>query len=224
MSKLSEKIEEALNPNLQGRFHDARQSVNPEGQWTVYGGDLDPMGWVLGYGANQHHEGMTLMGTVPLVLMGHRDLSDEEFDDILKKIEDRHTKPVVDPAMDYSLSAPVDVRLFVMNGEYSKQFETAFPSSYTNLSDALRVVYDTSNFPELNGALISFLESSSPFELSELKGWLKKAVKNFRRRDNHKRTSGDIHQMFWDYFRDSGSAQADDDDDFDYGSSVDQQY
>lgn len=200
MSKSYKK--ESLQWNLKGKTFDARQVSNKKGEWLDnLEKDIDPMGWIISYGPNVSNPGQTLMGTVPLMLVGHEDIEQSKVNDIIDWLESRKLKTSTSPAINPSESAPVDLRKFVMNGRYSTEFQRMFPKSYQQLTDAVQVTYDTANFPQLNGILTTFLEENSPMTLKNLENWLKEAASRFKNPENHKRNMGNVDHMFWDYFK-----------------------
>jgi hypothetical protein len=176
------------------------------------------MKWIISYGPEAANPGQTLMGTVPLMLLGHEDMDPSEFQSLLKFLSKRKQKTNVPPAISQSEEPPVDLRKFVMNGCFSDEFRMISPKSHRQLKDAVRVTYDTANFPQLNGALTTFLEENSPMTLQELKDWLKRAAKRFREPESDKRTMGNVDDLFWDYFRKTSVSDSDDDDFDDHGS------
>lgn len=208
---------ESLVPSLRGKTSDARQVVNDKGQWLDKVKSIDPMKWIISYGPEAAQPGQTLMGTVPLMLMGHEDMDPSEFRSLIQFLSKRKQKTTVPPAINASEEPPVDLRKFVMNGCFSDEFRMISPKSHRQLKDAVRVTYDTANFPQLNGALTTFLEENSPMTLQELKGWLKRAAKRFKNPTSDRRTMGNVDDLFWDYFRKTSPQDTEDDDFEDYG-------
>lgn len=141
-------LEESFLP-LKGRTTDVRQQISDiDSMDSSYRG-LSPAGWRVQFPKDMYPSNETYLGPFPVALVGHEDMSSDEFTEFLGAIHRNvYPRQVSEPVIaTRPAEASVDLRRLVRGGDYDRSVEVLCPGSHRAMTGMLVLLDDILNHP-----------------------------------------------------------------------------
>jgi hypothetical protein len=156
VSSLVDDLEEAFQP-LKGRTTDVRQQLSMDDSYR----GTSPSGWLVSFPEDMYPSSETYLGPLPVVLVGHKDMSPGEFTRFLGVVHDNmYPQQVAQPVI--ATRAPyesVDLRRLVRGGDYDRSMEVLCPASHKTMERLLALLDDLLNHPLAHQSIRRIRES-----------------------------------------------------------------
>lgn len=190
LDDILENLSTALGRGIKGRSTDARQDA--------FHRDLkereapDARQWLIHFPDTSYPMAREYSGTVPIALVGHKDLSDKEFVDEMSMIHHAvYPKQAVEPVFMTQPETMLDLRDFVRGGRYYNAARN-YCGETVKLFEKIDALVDNMIIhPMSHSELRPYLESRKVFEIAPLIDKFYEISKGLVEPRNKERTIGD---------------------------------